>query len=84
MSVGTLDILTVEEVAAILRVSEDAVYRRIKSGKLVAIKDGFLRIRREDLEAYMNRQLTNRQAAAPAPLRTSAATRALAKSLGIL
>ena len=48
-------LLTVEEVAEILRVSLTTVYRRIQAGELPYIKLGHrqVRIKPEDLEAYI-------------------------------
>jgi excisionase family DNA binding protein len=48
-------LLTVSEVAAIMRVSNMTVYRLIKSGQLAAIRVGKnYRIRRSDIERYLN------------------------------
>lgn len=52
-------LLTIPEVAAELRVSEDTVYRRIAKGRLRAVNiaepgdPSKTRIRRADLEAYI-------------------------------
>jgi excisionase family DNA binding protein len=47
-------LLTVSDVAKILNVSTKTVHRRIKEGKLPAIRDGdLIRVRRDDLEAYI-------------------------------
>jgi excisionase family DNA binding protein len=47
-------LLTVGEVAALLRVSNMTVYRLIKSGQLAAIRVGKnYRIRRKDVERYL-------------------------------
>jgi len=48
-------LLTVDEVAEILRVSPSTVYRRIQAGELPAIKLGHrqVRIKQEDLDAYI-------------------------------
>jgi len=48
-------LLTVDEVAEILRVSPSTVYRRIQAGELPAVKLGHrqVRIKREDLDAYI-------------------------------
>ncbi len=48
-------LLTVEEVAEILRVSLTTVYRRIQAGELPYIKLGHrqVRVKPEDLEAYI-------------------------------
>ncbi|MPZ69637.1 MAG: helix-turn-helix domain-containing protein [Actinobacteria bacterium] len=48
-------LLTVGEVAGIMRVSNMTVYRLIKSGQLPAIRVGKnYRIRRGDIERYLN------------------------------
>lgn len=48
-------LLTVAEVAEILRVSNMTVYRLIKSGQIAALRVGKnYRIRRPDLEAYLS------------------------------
>ena len=47
-------LLTVGEVAALMRVSNMTVYRMIKSGQLAAIRVGKnYRIRRSDVERYL-------------------------------
>jgi excisionase family DNA binding protein len=53
--VGRAPLLTVAEVADLLRVSNMTVYRLIKAGDLAAIRVGKnYRIRRDDLDAYLN------------------------------
>jgi excisionase family DNA binding protein len=48
-------LLTVGEVAQVMRVSNMTVYRLIKSGQLSAIRVGKnYRIRRKDVERYLN------------------------------
>lgn len=48
-------LLTVGEVAGIMRVSNMTVYRLIKSGQLVALRVGRnYRLRRADVERYLN------------------------------
>jgi excisionase family DNA binding protein len=48
-------LLTVGEVATIMRVSNMTVYRLIKSGQLAAIRVGKnYRLRRSDIEFYLN------------------------------
>jgi excisionase family DNA binding protein len=48
------DLLTVGEVAQIMRVSNMTVYRLIKSGQLAAIRVGKnYRIRRRDVDRYL-------------------------------
>ena len=44
---------TVKEVAEILRVNTDTVYRLIKNKELSAVKIGNIKIRPEDLERYL-------------------------------
>lgn len=52
---GGAPLLTVAEVAGLLRVSNMTVYRLIKGGELAAIRVGKnYRIRRGDLDAYLN------------------------------
>ena len=47
-------LLTVGEVASVMRVSNMTVYRLIKSGQLAAIRVGKnYRIRRKDVERYL-------------------------------
>jgi excisionase family DNA binding protein len=49
------DLLTVGEVAQIMRVSNMTVYRLIKSGQLAAIRVGKnYRIRRRDIDRYLS------------------------------
>ena len=45
---------TVSEVAKLLKVNRNFVYDEIKKGKLRAIKVGSIKVKREDLEAYIN------------------------------
>lgn len=48
-------LLTVGEVAQVMRVSNMTVYRLIKSGQLSAVRVGKnYRIRRRDVERYLN------------------------------
>lgn len=47
-------LLTVEEVAAILRVSYRSVVRYIESGRLRASKIGVWRIKQADLDTFLN------------------------------
>jgi excisionase family DNA binding protein len=48
-------LLTVGEVAGVMRVSNMTVYRLIKSGQLAAIRVGKnYRIRRSDIDRYLN------------------------------
>ena len=48
-------LLTIKEVAEILRVSERSVNRYIESGKLKASKIGQWRISKKDLEEFLNK-----------------------------
>ncbi len=62
-------LLTVDEVAEILRVSPSTVYRRIQAGELPAIKLGHrqVRVRQEDLDAYIEaHRITSTAASAEA------------------
>ncbi len=53
-------LLTVGEVASIMRVSNMTVYRLIKSGQLAAIRVGKnYRIRRSDIDRYLNERSVN-------------------------
>jgi excisionase family DNA binding protein len=53
-------LLTVGEVAKIMRVSHMTVYRMIKSGQLAAIRVGKnYRLRRTDIEDYLSRRAVN-------------------------
>lgn len=45
---------TVSEVAKLLKVNRNFVYDIIKKGELRAIRVGSIKIRRDDLEAYIN------------------------------
>jgi len=47
-------LLTIEEVAEILRVSTRSVTRYIESGRLKASKIGVWRIKQSDLDAFLN------------------------------
>lgn len=56
MSVPRVELLTVNEVAAMMRVSNMTVYRLIKRGQLDAVRVGrSYRIRRQDLVSYLMR-----------------------------
>lgn len=48
-------LLTIKEVAKILRVSERTIFRYIKSGKLKASKIGHWRISEKDLESFIKK-----------------------------
>lgn len=52
------EILTLEEVAGLLKASVKTVRRRIASGRLVAFKEGGrVCVLKRELEAYLERQL---------------------------
>jgi len=53
MSKNIDKLLTIREVAKILRVSERSVNRYIEAGKLRAFKIGQWRIRRSDLDKFL-------------------------------
>lgn len=54
MSVPGVELLTVNEVASMMRVSNMTVYRLIKRGHLKAVRVGrSYRIRRQDLVSYL-------------------------------
>ncbi len=56
----TEPLLTVGEVAGVMRVSNMTVYRLIKSGQLPAIRVGKnYRIRRSDIERYLRDRAVN-------------------------
>ncbi|MFN2595513.1 MAG: helix-turn-helix domain-containing protein [Actinomycetota bacterium] len=56
----TEPLLTVGEVAGVMRVSNMTVYRLIKGGQLGAIRVGKnYRIRRSDLERYLDERATS-------------------------
>jgi excisionase family DNA binding protein len=68
----TEPLLTVGEVAGVMRVSNMTVYRLIKSGQLSAIRVGKnYRIRRADVERYLSDRAVNM----PAPADPSAPSR---------
>jgi len=53
-------LLTVGEVATLMRVSNMTVYRLIKAGQLAAIRVGKnYRIRRSDVESYLTQRSVN-------------------------
>lgn len=49
-------VYTVSEVASMLKVNRNFVYDLIKRGELKAIRIGSIKIKHEDLEAYVNDQ----------------------------
>ncbi len=51
--------MTVNEVAALLRVSAMTVYRRINAGELPAVRIGrSFRVRAQDLDHYLDERVT--------------------------
>jgi len=53
-----MELLTLEEAAQIMKVSVQTVRRMVTSGEIPSVKiRGQYRIRRVDLEAYINKQL---------------------------
>lgn len=59
------ELLTVAEVAEMLRVSTMTVYRLIRTGELPAVRVGRnYRVRRADLDAYLQEQLVEPERAA--------------------
>lgn len=55
-----LELLTVEEVATVLRVSKMTVYRRVHSGELPSVHFGrSFRIPARAIEAYLNPRTTS-------------------------
>jgi len=55
MTNKTDKLLTIEEVAEILRVSTRTIVRYIESGKLKASKIGVWRIKQSDLDAFLEK-----------------------------
>ena len=54
-----IDLLTVDEVAAILRVSRDSAYQIVRAGEIRSFRVGrLIRIDRADLYAFMKKQQT--------------------------
>ena len=52
-----IDLLTVDEVAAILRVSRDSAYQIVRAGEIRSFRVGrLIRIDRADLYAFMKKQ----------------------------
>ncbi len=59
------DLLTVAEVADMLRVSTMTVYRLIRTGELPAVRVGrSYRVKRADLDAYLEAQVVEPEQAA--------------------
>ena len=50
-------LLTVSEVAKLLKVNRNFVYKLINEGELKAVKVGSIKIRREDLDEYVKEQI---------------------------
>ena len=50
---------TVTEVAKMLRVNRNHIYKLIKEGELKAVKIGSIKVRKEDLEEYIERNIYN-------------------------
>jgi excisionase family DNA binding protein len=57
---GHLELLSITEVCEELRMGKSWVYRRIQSGEIPSVKLGHnIKVRREDLEEYLERQRTS-------------------------
>ena len=57
---GQFDLLSIKEVCQELRMGKNWVYRRIQSGEIPSVKLGHnIKVRREDLEGYLERQRTD-------------------------
>ena len=57
---GHLDLLSIPDVCQELRMGKSWVYRRIQSGEIPSVKLGHnIKVRREDLEGYLERQRTD-------------------------
>ena len=50
-------LLSVSEVAKELRVNRNYIYKLIKEGELKAVKIGSIKVRKEDLEEYVERNI---------------------------
>ena len=50
-------LLSVSEVAKELRVNRNYIYKLIKEGDLKAVKIGSIKVRKEDLEEYVERNI---------------------------
>lgn len=60
------ELLTVAEVAETLRVSTMTVYRLVRSGEIPAVRVGRnYRIRRSDLDAYLEQQVVSPEDVSP-------------------
>ena len=49
-------LLTVSEVAKLLKVNKNFVYNLIKNGELEAVKVGSIKVKKEALTKYVNKQ----------------------------
>ena len=64
---GHLDLLSIPEVCQELGMGKSWVYRRIRSGEIPSVKLGRnIKVRREDLEGYLEAQRHNPTASEPA------------------
>jgi excisionase family DNA binding protein len=64
---GGLDLLSIPEVCQELGMGKSWVYRRIQSGEIPSVKLGRnIKVRREDLEGYLEAQRYNATASEPA------------------
>ena len=52
-------LLSVSEVAKLLKVNRNFVYKIINTGELEAVKIGSIKVRREALNRYVNEQICN-------------------------
>ena len=52
-------LLSVSEVAKLLKVNRNFVYKIINTGELEAVKIGSIKVRREALNRYVNKQTYN-------------------------
>ena len=50
-------LLTVSEVAKLLKVNRNFVYKIIKDGELKAVKVGSIKVKREDLDEYVKTKI---------------------------
>ena len=50
-------LLTVAEVAKMLKVNRNHIYKLIKEGELKAVKIGSIKVRKTDLEEYVERMM---------------------------
>lgn len=50
-------LMTVSEVAKALRVNRNHIYNLIKEGELKAVKIGSIKVRKTDLEEYVERNI---------------------------